>query len=167
VRHDDVTAQTRKHFVTHGVVIVPSIVESETVRDQSTDTSGKVKTSVFYKAKHKIDFVNVDNPTDLISMVMETHGVDTQDKATGKALSMAVKNAVLKLLMLETGEEEESRFAELDLDSLLDEISAATAEGLKDVYVNAIGECRKFKDKTAEKTVISGYRKRKEELGIE
>jgi hypothetical protein len=53
--------------------------------------------------------VNADDPTDKFSIEIEAHALDHGDKAPGKALSYAKKYAVLKLLDIETGEDEEGR----------------------------------------------------------
>ena len=51
----------------------------------------------------------MDDPSDKFSIEIEAHALDHGDKAPGKALSYAKKYAVLKLLEIETGEEEEGR----------------------------------------------------------
>ncbi len=53
--------------------------------------------------------MNAEDPADKFSMEIEAHALDHGDKAPGKALSYAKKYAVLKLLEIETGEEDEGR----------------------------------------------------------
>ena len=52
-----------------------------------------------------VRFANVDEPTDFIDVPSFGYGVDPQDKGPGKAMSYAVKYALLKALGLETGDD--------------------------------------------------------------
>ena len=96
VTHDQVTSVTREEFVKHGVMVVPSLEDSKCENG-------------LYSARFFVLFVNIEDPSDRFSIVVEAHGMDKSDKAPGKALSMATKYAILKVLSLETGENEESR----------------------------------------------------------
>ena len=107
VTHDAVTALTRQHFMDAGVIIVPHEVSSE-VKDTGT-TTGKGTPFIRFEAKYRVDFVNVDEPTQIASVELTSHALDHGDKAPGKAHSYAVKYAILKVLQLETGEDDEGR----------------------------------------------------------
>lgn len=107
VTHDAVTALTRQHFIDCGVVIVPVELSSATV-DSGTVT-GKGNPIIRFEAKYRVHFVNADDPKDELSVEFTAHALDQGDKAPGKAHSYATKYAVLKVLQLETGEEEEGR----------------------------------------------------------
>lgn len=107
VTHDKVTAETREHFNEHGILIIPTLLSSEVVLT-GTHTAKGVP-FIRYEAKYRFDVVNVDNPQDHFDLVIESHALDQGDKAPGKALSYAKKYAVLKLLEIESGEEEEAR----------------------------------------------------------
>lgn len=107
VSHDMVTAETREHFIAHGVVIVPSLVSSSTA-PTGTMTKNNVP-FIRYEARYRFDVVNVDEPTDRFQMEIEAHAIDQGDKAPGKALSYARKYCSLKLLEIESGEQEENR----------------------------------------------------------
>lgn len=107
VTHDAVTGEIREHLVTHGVMIVPTLVASKVV-DTGTVTSGGVPI-IRYEALYDIAFVNCDEPDDRIIVRIESHALDNGDKAPGKAISYATKYAVLKLFSIETGESEEER----------------------------------------------------------
>lgn len=106
VTHDVVTAYCREHFITHGVMIVPNETQSEALNIGQTQNGTPV---IRYEAWYEVRFVNIDKPEDYISITIESHANDSGDKAPGKALSYAVKYAMLKLLSIETGENEESR----------------------------------------------------------
>ena len=96
VTHDKVTSVTREHFVAQGIMIVPNLMTSSMDND-------------LYSGLFEVRFVNIEDPRDLLPVTVEAHGADKSDKAPGKALSMATKYAILKVLSLETGENEESR----------------------------------------------------------
>jgi hypothetical protein len=102
-----VTAETREHFIAHGVVIVPSLLSSAVVLTGTTTKNGVP--FIRYEARYRFEVLNVDEPADKIVMELEAHAIDQGDKAPGKALSYAKKYAVLKLLEIESGEQEEDR----------------------------------------------------------
>ena len=52
-------------------------------------------------------FINADDPEDRFSIKTYAHSDDTTDKGPGKAYTYAVKMALLKVLMLESGDNEE------------------------------------------------------------
>lgn len=107
VTHDAVTSLAREHLIKHGVVIAPSLLKSNVTLTGTTTKSGVP--FIRYEATYSFNVVNADEPTDCFQVVIEAHAIDQGDKAPGKALSYAKKYAVLKLLEIESGEEEEER----------------------------------------------------------
>jgi hypothetical protein len=107
VTHDNVTSELRDHLIEQGIVIVPRLKESKVV-DTGTTTAKGIPI-IRYEAKFDVDFVNMDDPQDKVTVPNEAHANDQGDKAPGKATSYATKYAMLKLFSIETGEEEESR----------------------------------------------------------
>src|SRR5690242_14702584 len=65
VTHDAVTAATRAQFVEHGVLTVPCELSSATV--DSGMVTGKGNPIIRFEAKYRVDFVNVDEPTEKVS----------------------------------------------------------------------------------------------------
>lgn len=63
------------------------------------------KKSLFIRIKTTYRFVNVDNPSDFIDQVSLGDGVDSQDKASGKAQTYSDKYALLKGYKIQTGED--------------------------------------------------------------
>jgi hypothetical protein len=92
VSHDAVTAKVRPVLVKHGVIYYPQNMTS--LQDGN-------RTEVHMD----IVFVNIDDPSDKIAVPSIGYGIDPQDKGPGKAVSYAVKMALLKALGLETGED--------------------------------------------------------------
>lgn len=92
VTHDDVTEMVRPLFLEHGVLCHLEDLTA-TQADQRTEVRVVVR------------FVNIDEPADSISVPALGYGIDNSDKGPGKAVSYACKYALLKTLMLETGED--------------------------------------------------------------
>lgn len=130
VSHDAVTAAVREYLTEFGVMIVPTLVKSEFV-DTGSMTGGGTRV-MRYDATYRISFVNVDDPGDRFEVEIEAQALDHGDKAPGKAISYAVKYAILKVLSLETGEDEESR-----LESKPRPVTKAQAE----VIHNLLAKC--------------------------
>lgn len=90
--HDQVTAALHPMLVKHGLLAIPSIMALEQEGNRT-------------KAQISMNFINVDNPTETVSVVHYGYGVDSGDKGPGKAVSYATKYAYLKTFCLETGED--------------------------------------------------------------
>lgn len=109
VQHDDVTAAIRPAMVEHGVFVEvtkeSTTIETVEVKRKNGDLAKEYLATVVVV----LTFVNVDDPQDRYSVKSSAIGFDSSDKCVGKACSMAVKNAYLKNLMLESKDEEEER----------------------------------------------------------
>lgn len=108
VTHDAVTAAIRPHLIEEGILICPRLISS-VMKDTGT-TTGSGTPFMRYEAWYEIDFINVDEPDQKITIPIEAHALDHGDKAPGKTISYATKFAMLKLFNIETGENEESRY---------------------------------------------------------
>jgi hypothetical protein len=92
VSHDAVTAKVRPILHDCGVVYYPIGIH-HTQHGNRTEVAMCVR------------FANIDNPEDHIDVPSLGYGIDDQDKGPGKAISYAVKYALLKTLGLETGDD--------------------------------------------------------------
>lgn len=92
VTHDAVTAKVRPALLAEGIVYHPF---SQIVRQNGNRT----------EVEMVVRFVNIDSPDDFIDIPTFGYGIDNQDKGPGKAISYAVKYALLKTLGLETGDD--------------------------------------------------------------
>lgn len=92
VSHDTVTAKVRPALLAAGIVYYP-------VRCEHSHNGNRAECGM------TIRFVNVDDPADFFDVQTFGYGVDPQDKGPGKAMSYAVKYALLKALGLETGDD--------------------------------------------------------------
>lgn len=106
VTHDQVVSIVRGKFVEHGIVVYP--VERESSMPIMRDVKNDVKMHL-YSATYDINFVNMDDPNDRAVVTVTAHANDNGDKAPGKCVTYATKSAILKILCLETGENDESR----------------------------------------------------------
>lgn len=92
VSHDAVTAKVRPALVNEGVIYYPREIKVE----QSGNRTQCVMT---------VRFENIDDRSDFIDVASMGYGIDEQDKGPGKAISYAVKYALLKALGLESGDD--------------------------------------------------------------
>jgi len=90
--HDAVTAKVRPALLAQGIVYYP-------VRCEHTHNGNRAECAM------TIRFVNIDKPDDFFDVPTFGYGIDPQDKGPGKAMSYAVKYALLKALGLETGDD--------------------------------------------------------------
>jgi hypothetical protein len=107
VTHDAVTAMLREALIEHGIVITMSALGSS-ISDTGTVTA-KGTPFIRYAARYRVEFINVDEPGDRLTVEVESHALDLGDKAPGKAMSYAKKYAMLKTFEIETGENDEGR----------------------------------------------------------
>jgi hypothetical protein len=128
VTHDAVTRLTHPHFVRWGVLVEPHELSSVTVLSGMTTAKGIPY--VRFEGRYRVDFVNVDIPSERASIDVTAHALDHGDKAPGKGLSYATKAAVLKMLQLESGETEADEARPADVKAAQGEkISAGKISG--------------------------------------
>jgi hypothetical protein len=92
VSHDAVTAKVRPALLEEGVIYYPVEVRTDQVGNRT-------------QAHVTVRFINIDDPEDMFQVETFGYGIDDQDKGPGKAMSYAVKYALLKTLGLETGDD--------------------------------------------------------------
>lgn len=101
----DVLRSVKSIEAKHGVYSYPyrrEIVEAGQLSKQSNGYESKQ----FYLRLHVVyRFVNADNPEEFIDVDSYGDGVDTGDKAPGKAMTYADKYALLKAYKMVTGED--------------------------------------------------------------
>jgi len=107
ITHDFVTSAVRPEMIKHGIVTIPRQMSYE-IRETGKTTKQGVP-FVAYIGMYEFDFVNIDDPQDLVTVSVGAMSEDTADKGPGGAISYAMKYALLKVFNIETGETEESR----------------------------------------------------------
>ena len=121
VRYDVLIGKIRQYFCDEGVIVVPSIFGTEV---EGNRTKMKVMTL----------FINADDPEDRFSIDTYSHSDDNTDKGPGKAYTYAVKMALLKVLMLESGDNEEEVVVE-HKEELFMPMSAAQINELRQLAI--------------------------------
>ncbi len=112
VLHDDVTGLLHDPIANAGIV---AMARMETCELESFEVqksyNGQTTSSRSYMVKvwASVTFMNSDNPTEKFQTQCFAYAIDSGDKATGKAYSMAIKYCYLKTFMLESCDDEESR----------------------------------------------------------
>ena len=99
---DDIDDKLRDALIEHGVVAMVTSIEDRQMDhwQDPPDKYGKVKTTWDCQCLITIEFVNADNPEDRTKIVGWGQGLDNSDKATGKAISYALKSAYLSAFHL-------------------------------------------------------------------
>ena len=115
VSHVQVISVARQALVDNGVMIFPNQIKGEFLQMRDVNALPQPIKMGLYSGTYEINFVNIDDGNDKITATIEAHANDNGDKAPGKALSYATKSAILKVLSLETGENDESRADIMDL----------------------------------------------------
>lgn len=86
-------------FRKHGVVVVPSVLRSE----YSQVEVGKNRTPMGH-ARLTVEFAFVASDGSQVEAVVPSEAMDSGDKATAKAMSVALRTALLQVLALPTDE---------------------------------------------------------------
>lgn len=107
VSHDQVVSMARKSLVNHGIVLSISCMRGQFFDRETIDS--KVSKLRMYCGDYRVKLINMDEPSDYVEINIQAHSLDGGDKAPGKCITYATKTALLKLLLLETGEDDESR----------------------------------------------------------
>ena len=104
VRHDDVVAKVRPALLKQGILCTSSITECRLSKEQVQSRDGTRAISAAFVTM-MVRLTNADKPEDFVEGSFCGQGDDFGDKAVGKATSYAFKYALLKMLMLETGDD--------------------------------------------------------------
>ena len=77
----------------------------ETERLESTGYDGKTKTTFYCRIETVYRFVNTEKPDEYIETTVYSTGLDTGDKADGKAMTYGDKYALMKAYKISTGDD--------------------------------------------------------------
>lgn len=114
-------------LVKHGVIMTAEVLEREEVLKEVERSSGKKGVDKHVSLKVRYTFLAEDGSS--VSSIMVGEGLDSSDKATNKALSAALKYALIQTFSVPTEdmEEADSESPEIGVSS-----SAATPEAPKE-----------------------------------
>lgn len=102
VLYDEAIAKLTPLLTKHGIVF--AVEKSGESRSRKN-----AKDSYIYECDFNIHYINVDDPADRFTTLVEAHAMDAGDKAPGKAITYATKISLLKVFQIETGLNDESR----------------------------------------------------------
>lgn len=91
-------------FPTEREIVESGILEQE--------TNYGIKKSFYIRLRVVYRFVNIDNPSEYIETIVYADGIDSGDKATGKAMTYADKYALMKMYKISTGEDPDQKASE-------------------------------------------------------
>lgn len=164
VSEGDVLASIKPLEDKYGVYSYPisrRIVDSGTM--VSTLRDGSEKKQLYLRIETTYRFVNLDNPADTMEVMTYGDGVDSQDKAPGKAMTYADKYALLKAYKIQTGDDPDQE-ASADLKS-----AATHAPNMKELCTDTelltIENMFKRANKDPGQTFMNWPRVTKEEYG--
>ena len=104
----DVLAAVKPLEAKYGIYSYPvsrSVIDSGTIE-------GEKSNRMFMRIETVYRFVNIDNPTEYIDITTYGDGVDSQDKAPGKAMTYGDKYALLKAYKIQTGDDPDQQASE-------------------------------------------------------
>lgn len=104
----DVLAAVKPLEAKYGIYSYPvsrSVIDSGTIE-------GEKSNRMFMRIETVYRFVNIDNPSEYIDITTYGDGVDSQDKAPGKAMTYGDKYALLKAYKIQTGDDPDQQASE-------------------------------------------------------
>lgn len=87
------------------------IDSGELVSKSMWDGKETEKKQLYLRIETVYRFVNVDNPEEFVDITTYGDGVDSQDKATGKAMTYADKYALMKAYKIITGDDPDKDYS--------------------------------------------------------
>lgn len=112
----DVLAAVKPIEAKYGVYSYPvirTVIDSGEMTSVSEYNGNRKETKrLFLRVETVYRFVNVDQPDEYIDLTTYGDGVDTQDKAPGKAMTYSDKYALLKAYKIQTGEDPDQQASE-------------------------------------------------------
>ena len=108
----DVLAAVKPVEAKHGVYSYPYSREIVESGEMVATTKYGERKSLYLRLKTVYRFVNMEKPDEYIDITTYGDGVDSQDKATGKAMTYSDKYALLKAYKIQTGDDPEQNASE-------------------------------------------------------
>lgn len=108
----DVLAAVKPVEAKHGVYSYPYSREIVESGEMVATTKYGERKSLYLRVKTVYRFVNMENPDEYIDITTYGDGVDSQDKATGKAMTYSDKYALLKAYKIQTGDDPDQNASE-------------------------------------------------------
>ena len=136
-----VTTSIRASMIKHGLIMLPfeykeklSMIHGESRYQEKT----KKTVTYFVELDATFKLCSISDPKDFIIVPSFGHGVDSQDKAPGKAMTYAYKYAILRTFMISSGDDPDQIHSDEHVDKkglppTPLQIAIANADGCKDI----------------------------------
>jgi len=108
VEYDELISALSPLLAAAGIVITAEKAGDSRSRENK-------KGNYIFESDFLITYINMDQPNDKFSTLVESHAMDAGDKAPGKAITYATKISMLKVFGIESGDKEESRSDQRDI----------------------------------------------------
>lgn len=109
VSEADVLAAVKPIEIEHGIYSFPvarNVIETATLTTSKEYQGNKTESNqLFMRLETVYRFVNTEKPDEFIDITTYGDGIDSGDKAPGKAMTYADKYALLKAYKIETGDD--------------------------------------------------------------
>jgi hypothetical protein len=102
-RDADIKDRVREECVRAGLAVHVSMDERAIEVIQGQDRDGRPRASILATVAGAVSFVNVDEPSQSVTVGIHGQGLDTQDKALSKATTSAIKYGLLNAFVIPTG----------------------------------------------------------------
>jgi len=162
VTYDRILSTMRQHLLDEGIIIIPNQIDRGIYTEGLTKNGGK---KFRYDAIYDIKFICVEDGSEVVSRI-EVSAEGSDDKQPSKAVTIATKNAILKVFSLESGDEVNNEIAnkvndkqfamlkglvqnrEVDLEEFLNYYNATTLADISQAYYqHAVDALQKKKSK--------------------
>lgn len=104
ISEEKVTTAVREQLIAHGLTIYPIKMEHSRSDYEAVKDDGKVSVMHFATVDVTYRVTDIEDES-FIEVVSSGTGVDSQDKAVGKAMTYAYKYLLLRLFAIPTGED--------------------------------------------------------------
>ena len=102
----DAVKPIEKKYRVYSYPIKREVIDRDTLVKESEYNGNITRTNtLFMRIETTYRFVNLDNPSEYIETTVYGDGLDTGDKAPGKAMTYADKYALMKVYKLSTGDD--------------------------------------------------------------
>ena len=105
ISEEKVATTLRTAMIEHGLVIFPVEQEHSMVDHHRADRNGVATVVSLSTVNVKYKLVNIDNPAEFEIIASSGTGVDPQDKGVGKAMTYALKYALMRAFLIPTGDD--------------------------------------------------------------
>ena len=125
-------------------VLAPMLSENGIVitaeKSGESRSRANAKGNYIFESDFNVHYINMDNPEDRFTTLVESHAMDAGDKAPGKAITYATKISMLKVFGVETGDNEESRADQKDINTISDDQQATLYQLMVDPATNQLNK---------------------------